>query len=50
MFTVKGSNVLYTLVSSIDHNGRIYVTGSACNGVFMIETDLDNVIPYGVKG
>ena len=49
MFTVKGSNVLYTLVSLTVRNGRIYVTGSACNGIFTVETDLDNVTAYGVE-
>lgn len=50
MFTIKGafSPVLYTLTGIIDRDGKTFVTGSACNGLFTCEINLDDMLPYGL--
>jgi hypothetical protein len=51
MFTIRGalSPVLYVLTGIIDRDGKTFVQGSACGGIFTCEIDLNDMVDYGME-
>jgi hypothetical protein len=50
MFTIKSaaSPVLYVITGIEEIDGEIFVTGSACNGIFTCRVHLDDMEEMGV--